>query len=137
LAAAHLLYTLHKFCNGNDVTYRRLCQNIKLSRHTSASSAAHSLGNSLGVSAKHFNALLTVLPKAALFNILRYGTLIQSAFGCDTHSLKQVKTQSNATRTKKNCSIRICQNIKLSRHTSTSSAAHQCLPRHTVSVTLL
>jgi len=37
--------TCHKLSNGSDVTYGRFCQNIKLSQHTSASSAAHSLGN--------------------------------------------------------------------------------------------
>ena len=36
----------------------------------------------------------------------------------------KVKTQSNATQAKKICSIRFCQTIKLSRHTSASSAAH-------------
>jgi len=42
---------LQNLCNGSDVTYRRFCQNIKHSLHTSASSAAHqcaaahSLGN--------------------------------------------------------------------------------------------
>ena len=40
----------------------------------------------------------------------------------------KVKTQSNATRTTKVCNIRICQNIKLSRHTS--------VPWHTVWETL-
>jgi len=35
-------------------------------------------------------------------------------------------------RTKKICSTRFCQNIKLSRHTSASSAAHQCAAAHSL-----
>ena len=49
----------------------------------------------------------------------------------------KVKTQSNATRTKKICSIRFCQNIKLSRHSSASSAAHQCAAAHSLGNTAL
>jgi len=47
------------------------------------------------------------------------------------------KTQSNASRTKKICSIRFGQNIKLSQHTSASSAAHQCAAAHSLGNTAL
>jgi len=50
---------------------------------------------------------------------------------------RNVKTKSNATRTKKICNIRFCQNIKLSRHTSASSAAHQCAAAHSLGNTAL